>query len=86
MKIFTAESNIYTDPLGRIKVQFPWDRYGPKNQNSSSLGHKNLLNSFYGPAIVMTPKVMSRHAADGSNGVKACFSATQHDRSTWPRA
>ncbi len=31
----TAESNIYTDPLGRIKVQFPWDRYGPKNQNSS---------------------------------------------------
>ena len=31
----TAESNIYTDNLGRIKVQFPWDRYGEKNQNSS---------------------------------------------------
>jgi type VI secretion system secreted protein VgrG len=31
----TAESNIYTDSLGRIKVQFPWDRYGQKNQNSS---------------------------------------------------
>jgi type VI secretion system secreted protein VgrG len=31
----TAESNIYTDALGRIKVQFPWDRYGAKNQNSS---------------------------------------------------
>jgi len=31
----TAESNIYTDPLGRIKVQFPWDRYGANNQNSS---------------------------------------------------
>jgi type VI secretion system secreted protein VgrG len=31
----TAESNIYTDALGRIKVQFPWDRYGQKNQNSS---------------------------------------------------
>ena len=31
----TAESNIYTDALGRIKVQFPWDRYGEKNQNSS---------------------------------------------------
>ena len=31
----TAESNLYTDPLGRIKVQFPWDRYGPKNHNSS---------------------------------------------------
>jgi type VI secretion system secreted protein VgrG len=31
----TAESNIYTDPLGRIKVQFPWDRYGARNQTSS---------------------------------------------------
>jgi type VI secretion system secreted protein VgrG len=31
----TAESNIYTDSLGRIKVQFPWDRYGQKNQNGS---------------------------------------------------
>lgn len=31
----TAESNLHTDALGRIKVQFPWDRYGRKNQNSS---------------------------------------------------
>jgi type VI secretion system secreted protein VgrG len=31
----TAESNIYTDSLGRIKLQFPWDRYDQKNQNSS---------------------------------------------------
>ena len=31
----TAESNIYTDSFGRIKLQFPWDRYGEKNQNSS---------------------------------------------------
>ena len=31
----TAESNIYTDSLGRIKLQFPWDRYGENNQNSS---------------------------------------------------
>ena len=30
-----AESNLYTDTLGRIKVQFHWDRYGQKNQNSS---------------------------------------------------
>jgi len=27
--------NIWTDELGRIKVQFPWDRYGTKNENSS---------------------------------------------------
>jgi type VI secretion system secreted protein VgrG len=31
----TAESNIYTDGLGRVKLQFPWDRYGQNNQNSS---------------------------------------------------
>ncbi|APW40718.1 type VI secretion protein ImpA [Rhodoferax koreense] len=27
--------NIWTDALGRIKVQFPWDREGQKNQHSS---------------------------------------------------
>jgi type VI secretion system secreted protein VgrG len=26
--------NIWTDYLGRIKVQFPWDRYGQRNENS----------------------------------------------------
>jgi len=26
---------IYTDKYGRVKVQFPWDRYGKKNENSS---------------------------------------------------
>ncbi|GHU47083.1 hypothetical protein AGMMS50289_21740 [Betaproteobacteria bacterium] len=30
-----GEDNIWTDYLGRIKVQFPWDRYGRRNQNSS---------------------------------------------------
>ncbi|MFM9926199.1 type VI secretion system tip protein TssI/VgrG [Variovorax sp. H27-G14] len=27
--------NIWTDELGRIKVQFPWDRVGQKNQHST---------------------------------------------------
>ncbi|BEP52798.1 hypothetical protein GmRootV118_00420 [Variovorax sp. V118] len=27
--------NLWTDELGRIKVQFPWDRQGQKNQHSS---------------------------------------------------
>ncbi|MET3108156.1 type VI secretion system secreted protein VgrG [Oxalobacteraceae bacterium GrIS 2.11] len=31
----TAANNLYTDQYGRIKVQFPWDRYGKGNQNSS---------------------------------------------------
>jgi type VI secretion system secreted protein VgrG len=26
---------IYTDQYGRVKVQFPWDRYGKKNESSS---------------------------------------------------
>jgi type VI secretion system secreted protein VgrG len=26
---------IYTDKYGRVKVQFPWDRYGANNENSS---------------------------------------------------
>ena len=26
---------IYTDNYGRVKVQFPWDRYGQNNENSS---------------------------------------------------
>jgi type VI secretion system secreted protein VgrG len=30
-----AGQNIWTDELGRIKVQFPWDRIGSKNQHST---------------------------------------------------
>jgi type VI secretion system secreted protein VgrG len=53
----TAESNIYTDSLGRIKLQFPWDRDGEKNQNSScwvrvaSTWAGNQLGAMYLPRI-----------------------------------
>jgi type VI secretion system secreted protein VgrG len=30
-----AGDEIYTDKYGRVKVQFHWDRYGEKNENSS---------------------------------------------------
>ena len=30
-----AGEEIYTDQYGRVKVQFPWDRYGHKDENSS---------------------------------------------------
>jgi type VI secretion system secreted protein VgrG len=30
-----AGDEIYTDKYGRVKVQFPWDRYGKKDENSS---------------------------------------------------
>ncbi|RZM02176.1 MAG: type VI secretion system tip protein VgrG, partial [Variovorax sp.] len=31
----TAETNVHTDALGRVKIQFFWDRYGSRNQASS---------------------------------------------------
>lgn len=31
----TAQANLYTEYLGRIKIQFPWDRLGLKNHHSS---------------------------------------------------
>jgi type VI secretion system secreted protein VgrG len=30
-----AGDEIYTDKYGRVKVQFPWDRYGKQDENSS---------------------------------------------------
>ena len=30
-----AGEEIYTDNYGRVKIQFPWDRYGQNNENSS---------------------------------------------------
>ncbi len=30
-----SSEEIYTDEFGRVKVQFHWDRYGEKNENSS---------------------------------------------------
>ncbi|MDH3902179.1 MAG: type VI secretion system tip protein VgrG [Xanthomonadales bacterium] len=30
-----ANDEIYTDPFGRVKVQFHWDRYGKDDENSS---------------------------------------------------
>jgi type VI secretion system secreted protein VgrG len=35
MVVGIAGEEIYTDKYGRVKVQFPWDRYGKKDENSS---------------------------------------------------
>jgi type VI secretion system secreted protein VgrG len=35
MVVGPAGDEIYTDKFGRVKVQFHWDRYGGKDQNSS---------------------------------------------------
>jgi len=35
MVVGASGDEIYTDQYGRVKVQFPWDRYGKKDENSS---------------------------------------------------
>ncbi|AMO98825.1 rhs element Vgr family protein [Collimonas arenae] len=51
------DRNLWTDKLGRIKVQFPWDRLGATDQNSScwirvsSPWAGNQLGSMYLPRI-----------------------------------
>ena len=35
MVVGPSGDEIYTDKYGRVKVQFPWDRYGKTNENSS---------------------------------------------------
>ena len=35
MVVGPAGDEIYTDKYGRVKVQFPWDRYGKQNEQSS---------------------------------------------------
>ena len=35
MVVGPSEDEIYTDEYGRVKVQFHWDRYGKKDENSS---------------------------------------------------
>ncbi|MGO9992898.1 MAG: type VI secretion system Vgr family protein [Steroidobacteraceae bacterium] len=35
MVVGASGDEIYTDKYGRVKVQFPWDRYGTQDENSS---------------------------------------------------
>jgi type VI secretion system secreted protein VgrG len=35
MVVGASGDEIYTDKYGRVKVQFPWDRYGAQDENSS---------------------------------------------------
>lgn len=35
MVVGPKSEEIYTDQFGRVKVQFPWDRYGKRDENSS---------------------------------------------------
>ncbi len=50
-------SEIYTDALGRIKVQFHWDRYGENNENTTCW--LRVMNNFSGSSfgVHFTPRI-----------------------------
>ena len=48
---------IYTDPYGRVKVQFPWDRYGQNNEKSGCwirVSHPWAGSNF---GVIHTPRI-----------------------------
>jgi type VI secretion system secreted protein VgrG len=59
---------IYTDQYGRVKVQFHWDRYGKKDQNSSCWIRvsSSWAGSNYG--AIFTPRIGQEVIVDFLNG------------------
>ena len=52
-----AGDEIYTDMYGRVKVQFHWDRYGKKNENSSCWTRVSHPWAGKGWGAVATPRI-----------------------------
>jgi type VI secretion system secreted protein VgrG len=52
-----AGDEIYTDMYGRVKVQFHWDRYGKKNENSSCWTRVSHPWAGKGWGAVSTPRI-----------------------------
>jgi type VI secretion system secreted protein VgrG len=52
-----AGDEIYTDDYGRVKVQFHWDRYGKKDQNSSCWIRVSQMWAGKGWGSVSTPRI-----------------------------
>jgi type VI secretion system secreted protein VgrG len=52
-----AGDQIYTDKYGRVKVQFHWDRYGKKDQNSSCWVRVSSPWAGKGWGAVATPRI-----------------------------
>lgn len=48
---------IFTDTMGRIKVQFPWDRYGAGNDQSSCWIRTSTMGAGSGHGYVRIPRV-----------------------------
>lgn len=63
-----AGEEVYTNPYGDIKVQFHWDRYGPKNQMSSDwirVAQGSAGGSF---GSINTPRIGEEVLIDFING------------------
>jgi type VI secretion system secreted protein VgrG len=57
MVVGPAGDEIYTDKFGRVKVQFHWDRYGKKDQNSSCWIRVSQPWAGKGWGAVSTPRI-----------------------------
>jgi len=57
MVVGPAGDEIYTDKYGRVKVQFHWDRYGKKDQNSSCWIRVSHPWAGKGWGAVSTPRI-----------------------------
>jgi type VI secretion system secreted protein VgrG len=57
MVVGPAGDEIYTDNLGRVKVQFHWDRYGQRDQNSSCWIRVSHPWAGKGWGAVATPRI-----------------------------
>lgn len=49
--------DIHTDKYGRIRIQFPWDRYGTKNEKSSCFVHVAQALAGSGWGTVFIPRI-----------------------------
>ncbi len=63
-----AGDEIYTDDLGRVKVQFHWDRYGKKDENSSCWTRVSHPWAGKGWGSVATPRIGQEVVVDFLEG------------------
>jgi len=59
---------IWTDQYGRVKVQFHWDRYGQRNENSSRFVRVSHVIAGDGFGAVFTPRIGQEVVVDFISG------------------
>ena len=52
-----SDEEIYTDEFGRVKVQFPWDRYGQSNEGSSCWIRVSQVGAGPGFGNIVIPRI-----------------------------